>query len=136
MTQYDAIALEYQRISAAVPLRDAEWHSLRQRLGGDLAVLSVLDLACGDGMGTRLLRRWGAARVVGADIWAQMIALARQREEAEPLGIEYHVADAATLGGIGPFDRVSAAYLLHYAESREQLLGIMRTVHENVAQRL
>jgi toxoflavin synthase len=131
VTQYDTIALDYQRISAAVPLRDAEWYSLRQRLG-DLTGCSVLDLACGDGMGTRLLKRWGADRVVGADISPQMIALARQREDAEPMGIEYRVADAATLGRIGAFDRVSAAYLLHYAESREQLLGMMRTVHDNL----
>jgi SAM-dependent methyltransferase len=131
VTQYDSIALDYQRISAAVPLRDAEWYSLHQRLG-DLKGLSVLDLACGDGMGTRLLKRWGAARVVGVDISAQMIALARQREDAEPMGIEYRVADAATLGKIGSFDRVSAAYLLHYAESRERLLQMMRTVYDNL----
>jgi ubiquinone/menaquinone biosynthesis C-methylase UbiE len=129
--QYDTIAIDYQKISAAVPLRDAEWYSLHQRLG-DLTGLSVLDLACGDGMGTRLLKRWGAARVVGVDISAQMIALARQREDAEPMGIEYRVADAATLGKIGSFDRVSAAYLLHYAESREQLLQMMRTVYDNL----
>ena len=67
MTQYDAIALDYQKMSAAVPLRDAEWYSLRVRLG-DLTGLAVLDLACGDGMGTRLLKRWGADRVVGVDI--------------------------------------------------------------------
>ena len=132
MTQYDTIALDYQRISAAVPLRDAEWHSLRERLG-DLTGVSVLDLACGDGMGTRLIRRWGAARVVGVDISAQMIALAQHREDAEPMGIEYRVADAATLGGIGPFDRVAAAYLLHYADSREQLLQMARTVYDNLA---
>lgn len=131
MEQYDTIALDYQKISAAVPLRDAEWHSLHVRLG-DLAGLSVLDLACGDGMGTRLLRRWGAARVVGADVSSQMIGLARQQEDAQPLGIEYRVADAATLGGIGPFDRVNAAYLLHYASSREQLLGMARTIHDNL----
>lgn len=131
MTQYDTIALDYQRISAAVPLRDAEWHSLRQRLG-NLADCSVLDLACGDGMGTRLIKAWGAGRVVGVDISAQMIALAQQREDAEPMGIEYRVADAATLGGIGPFDRVAAAYLLHYAESREQLVQMARTVYENL----
>jgi SAM-dependent methyltransferase len=94
VAQYDTIALVYQRISAAVPLRDAEWYSLHQRLG-DLTGLSVLDLACGDGMGTRLLKRWGAARVVGVDISAQMIALARQREDAEPLGIEYRVGGGA-----------------------------------------
>jgi toxoflavin synthase len=131
VTQYDTIALDYQRISAAVPLRDAEWYSLHQRLG-DLTGLSVLDMACGDGMGTRLLKRWGAARVVGVDISAQMIALAQQREDAEPMGIEYRVADAAALGKIGSFDRVSAAYLLHYAESREQLLQMMGTVYDNL----
>jgi SAM-dependent methyltransferase len=114
-----------------VPLRDAEWYSLQQRLG-DLRGCSVLDLACGDGMGTRLIRRWGAERVVGVDISPQMIALARQREDAEPMGIEYRVADAATLGGIGPFDRVAAAYLLHYAESRQQLLQMARTVYDNL----
>jgi SAM-dependent methyltransferase len=129
--QYDTIALDYQRISSAVPLRDAEWHSLQQRLG-DLTGCSVLDLACGDGMGTRLIKRWGAERVVGIDISPQMIALAQQREDAEPMGIEYRVADAATLGGIGPFDRVAAAYLLHYAESREQLLQMARTVYDNL----
>ncbi|HEX2187969.1 MAG TPA: class I SAM-dependent methyltransferase [Longimicrobiaceae bacterium] len=131
MAQYDTIALDYQKISAAVPLRDAEWYSLRLRLG-DLAGLSVLDLACGDGMGTRLLKRWGAARVVGVDVSPQMIALARQQEDALPLGIEYRVADAATLGGIGPFDRVNAAYLLHYAANREQLLQMARTIHDNL----
>lgn len=131
MTQYDTIALDYQRISATVPLRQLEWHSLHQRLG-DLAGCSVLDLACGDGMGTRLFKAWGADRVVGVDISTQMIALAQQREEAEPMGIEYRIADAATLGGIGPFDRVAAAYLLHYAESREQLLQIARTVYDSL----
>jgi hypothetical protein len=28
MAQYDSIAFDYQRISAAVPLRDAEWCSM------------------------------------------------------------------------------------------------------------
>ena len=131
MSQYDSIALDYQKISAAVPLRDAEWHSLRARLG-DLTGLSVLDLACGDGMGTRLFRRWGAERVVGVDVSQQMIALAQQREDAEPIGIEYRVADAATLGKIGEFDRVCAAYLLHYAENRDQLRQMVRTAYDNL----
>lgn len=131
MTQYDTIALDYQKISAAVPLRDAEWYSLRHWLG-DLTGASVLDLACGDGMGTRLLKRWGADRVVGADISPQMIALARQQEDAQPMGIEYRVADATTLGRIGEFDRVTAAYLLHYAENREQLRQMVQTAYDNL----
>jgi ubiquinone/menaquinone biosynthesis C-methylase UbiE len=131
VAQYDTIALDYQRISAAVPLRDAEWYSLRSRLG-ELTGLSVLDLACGDGMGTRLLRQWGATRVEGVDISPQMIALAQRREDAEPIGISYRVADAATLGKIGEYDRVCAAYLLHYAENREQLRQMARTAYDNL----
>ncbi len=131
MEQYDTIARDYQEIAAGVPLREPEWYSLHLRLG-DLAGLSVLDLACGDGMGTRLLKRWGAARVVGVDVSEQMIGLARGQEQAQPLGIEYRVADAATLGTIGEFDRVTASYFLHYARTREELLRMVRTVYDNL----
>lgn len=131
MAQYDNIALDYQEIADAVPLREPEWYSLCLRLG-DLTGLSVLDLACGSGMCSRRLKQWGAARVVGVDISAQMIRLAQQQEHAQPLGIEYHVADAARLGKIGEFDRVTAAHFLHYAQSREQLLNMVQTIYDNL----
>ena len=131
MEQYDSIALDYQEIADAMPLREPEWYSLRLRLG-DLTGLSVLDLACGDGMCSRRLKQWGAARVVGVDISAQMIRLAQQQEHAQPLGIEYHVDDAAGLGKIGEFDRVTASCFLHYAQSREQLLHMVQTVYDNL----
>jgi toxoflavin synthase len=131
MAQYDPIARAYQEIAAAVPLREPEWYSLRLRLG-DLTGLSILDLACGDGMGSRLLKQWGAAHVVGVDISPQMISLAQQQEDAQPQGIEYHVADAAQLGTIGAFDRVTASYFLHYAQNREQLLHMVQTVYDNL----
>jgi SAM-dependent methyltransferase len=131
MAQYDTIALDYQELSAAVPLRGLEWYSLRLRLG-DLTGLSVLDLGCGEGMGTRLLKKWGAAHVVGIDISAEMIRLAQQNEDTQPLGIEYRVADAATLGKIGSFDRVAASYLLHYAQNREHLLHMVQTAYDNL----
>ena len=70
--------------------------------------------------------------MVGVDISPQMIALAQQREDAEPVGIEYRVADAATLGKIDEFDRVCAAYLLHYAENRDQLRQMAQTVYDNL----
>jgi ubiquinone/menaquinone biosynthesis C-methylase UbiE len=61
-----------------------------------------------------------------------MIALAQRREDSEPMGIEYRVADATRLGRIGEFDRVCAAYLLHYAESRDQLRQMARTAYDNL----
>jgi SAM-dependent methyltransferase len=83
-------------------------------------------------MGTRLLKRWGAAGVVGVDISPQMIGLAQQQEDAEPMGLEYRVADATTLGKIGEFDRVCAAYLLHYAQNRHQLRQMAQTAYDNL----
>jgi 2-polyprenyl-3-methyl-5-hydroxy-6-metoxy-1,4-benzoquinol methylase len=131
MTQYDAIARDYQEITATVRLRAPEWYSLHIRLG-DLTGLSVLDIACGEGMSSRRIKQWGAARVMGVDISAQMIGLAQQQERAQPLGIEYQVADAARLGKVGEFDRVTASYFLHYAQNREQLLGMAQTVYDNL----
>jgi len=61
-----------------------------------------------------------------------MIRLAHQEEQAEPLGITYQVGDAVTLPQLGPFDLVTAVYLLNYATSREQLRGMFRSASENL----
>lgn len=66
------------------------------RLLGSVAGLRVLDLACGNGYFARLLARQGA-RVTGVDASAPIVARAAEREGQEPLGIAYHVADAACL---------------------------------------
>ncbi len=63
---------------------------------GSVAGQRVLDLACGNGYIGRRLARAGA-RVVGVDACAPLIERARAREAGDPLGISYHVADAARL---------------------------------------
>jgi 2-polyprenyl-3-methyl-5-hydroxy-6-metoxy-1,4-benzoquinol methylase len=74
---------------------------------GDLRGQRVLDLACGNGYLARRLARAGAI-VTGVDAAEAIIRHARRREAAEPLGITYHVADAAKLEGLadGSFDVV------------------------------
>jgi SAM-dependent methyltransferase len=54
----------------------------------------VLDVACGHGRAARGLARRGAT-VVGVDVSAKLIAMARAREAADPRGIVYHAADVA-----------------------------------------
>jgi SAM-dependent methyltransferase len=95
---------------------------------GDLRGLDVLDLACGEGHYTRRLKQHGAARVVGVDLSERMIALARAEETRRTLGIEYVNEDASTFTPGRPFDLVVAAYLLNYARSEEQLLGMCQAV--------
>jgi 2-polyprenyl-3-methyl-5-hydroxy-6-metoxy-1,4-benzoquinol methylase len=88
---------ELYRKAKAQPWRSRiESHSFMKRIG-DLAGKDVLDVACGEGHYTRKLRQAGAARVVGVDVSARMIELARAQEGAEPLGVEYRVEDARAI---------------------------------------
>ena len=78
------------------------WHrtlidpALLARVGEPPAGCAMLDLGCGNGYLARRFARRGA-RVTGVDAAGALIAAARRREEAEPLGIVYHEADAAHL---------------------------------------
>jgi ubiquinone/menaquinone biosynthesis C-methylase UbiE len=60
----------------------------------------VLDLACGHGRVAREVARLGAA-VIGVDLSAALLDKARGQEDAEPLGIRYVHADAATVPELG-----------------------------------
>ena len=121
--QYDTIAEQYARTKHS-PLRT--WVELPSFMGlaGDVRGLRVLDLACGDGFYTRLLKAAGAAEVVGVDISPAMIALASQHEAAAQAGARYVCADVAHLPALGQFDLVTAAYLLHYAPDRDALFAM------------
>lgn len=130
-TNYDQIAREY-REAKHQPWR---WHIEHFTLFGaigDLKGKDVLDLACGEGFYTRYIKRDGAARVVGVDLSAGMIDLARQEEAKNPLGIDYLVQDARRVELGRPFDLVVAAYLLNYASSKEELLEMCQAVARNL----
>lgn len=126
-TNYDQIAHEYQRAKHQPWRWHIEHYTLFQIIG-DLHGKDVLDLACGEGFYTRYVKRDGAARVVGVDLSAGMIDLARQEEAKQPLGIEYQVGDARKVQFDQPFDLVVAAYLLNYASTREELLEMCQAV--------
>lgn len=126
-TNYDMIAAEYKR-SKLQPWRLHVEHYTLFELVDDLAGKSVLDLACGEGFHTRFLKQKGAGRVVGVDISAGMIDLARQEETRQSLGIDYIVQDVRQLELHESFDLVFAAYLLNYAASGEELLAMCQAI--------
>ena len=128
MAQYDAIAAAYQD-SKQLPFRKhIERHTLFEALG-DLRGLRVLDLACGEGFYTRLLKLAGAAEVTGVDISEEMVRLAERQERENPLGCRYVASDAADYQPAGPVDLVVAVYLLHYAGSADKLLRFLEVCH-------
>lgn len=119
-TNYDPIAELYQRSKQQPWRTHIECFTLMELLG-DLRGMIVLDVACGEGFYTRMIRRGGAARVIGVDLSQGMIDLARRQESQHQLGIEYMVADARELPDTGQFDLAVTAYLLNYARTEDEL---------------
>ncbi len=76
----------------------------------------VLDLGCGEGYCTRLLRQRGAASVHGIDLSEEMISSARSQERAAPLGVSYGVGCATEIGQVpgAAHDLVTAVFLFNY----------------------
>jgi SAM-dependent methyltransferase len=127
--EYDAIAEEY-RESKLLPFRvQVEQPTLRALLG-DVRGRSVLDLACGEGIYSRMVRQLGAARVHGIDLSPEMVRLAEQTEAQAPIGCTYAVGDAtaAPPSGAERFDLVMGVYLLNYARSADELRAMARTI--------
>jgi 2-polyprenyl-3-methyl-5-hydroxy-6-metoxy-1,4-benzoquinol methylase len=103
------------------------------RACGDVKGLRVLDLGCGQGYFSRLLVRAGA-KVCAVDISEQQIANAMKHEQAEPLGIEYRVSDAAAVADVWPagsFDLVTACMSLNDMPDPGAALRAARHVLKN-----
>ena len=129
MEEYDAIAEEY-RDSKQLPYREhVERHSLFQ-LVGDVRGKAILDVACGEGFYTRLLKKAGASEVTGVDISGAMIRLAEDEERRHPIGCKYVQVDVAAFEPSGPVDLVVAMYMLHYARTGEQLSRFCQVCHD------
>lgn len=132
-TQYDDIGQSYERLKRQMPLARFAERATVEALVSGCAGRTVLDLACGTGWYSRLLRDLGAAEVTGVDISAEMVAAAERAEEREPLGVRYRCADARSLGAVGRFDLVTAVWLLCYSRDRADLTAMARTAYDNLA---
>lgn len=128
---YDAIAEQYKRAKLIPWRHHVEQYSLLTLLG-DVSGKSVLDLACGEGHYTRIVKALGAAHAIGVDLSAKMIELAEASEKDRPLGARYETGDARAAQFPEPFDVVIAAYLLNYARTAEELLAMYQAIARNL----
>lgn len=130
-TDYNQISIEYQ-LSKLQPWRKHVEAYTFFTLLGDVSNRSVLDLACGDGFYTRQLKLRGATKVVGVDVSEKMVELAEKAEEKNPLGIDYIVQDVIGLRLGQTFDLISAAYLLNYAKTFEELVAFAKAISRHL----
>ncbi|HXW38726.1 MAG TPA: class I SAM-dependent methyltransferase, partial [Acidimicrobiales bacterium] len=94
---------------------------------GDVVGARVLDVACGQGRMARYLASRGAG-VVGVDVSAQMLAIARAKGSA---GIEYlhgDIADPATWWDGAPFDGCSCELALMDIDDLDGAFATVATV--------
>lgn len=130
--QYDSIGAAYVNWKETPIPKYSEVPTLRRLLKGRIEGRDLLDLACGTGFYARLFRQWGAARIVGVDISAAMIAEAQAIEDRQRAGLTYLRADVASLPRLGAFDLAAAMYLLHYAETAEVMRAKCRAIAANL----
>jgi SAM-dependent methyltransferase len=120
---------EYSRLKRSVEgLAGApEWPALRAMLP-PMRGLNVVDLGCGFGWFCRWAREQGAARVLGLDVSANM--LARAREMTPGAAIAYECADLETLDlPAAEFDLAFSSLTLHYIDNLGRLFaGIHRAL--------
>ncbi|MFJ8282406.1 class I SAM-dependent methyltransferase [Streptomyces griseoviridis] len=125
MTQFDELGDVYEEFSRHPFRRELEFPSVLDLLG-DVSDLRVLDLGCGSGVYGRALARHGAGQVVGLDESDGMIGYARARESAAPLGVSY-LAGSLPAELAGTFDLVLGVYVLPYATTYDELVGLCGT---------
>jgi ubiquinone/menaquinone biosynthesis C-methylase UbiE len=126
-TNYDPIAEQYKRSKQQPWRTHIEAFSLMHLIGAPTG-LSVLDMACGEGFYTRMLKQRGAAHVTGIDFSEGMIELARQQETQFKHGIQYVVGDARSYVPTEKYDLVIAAYLLNYSQTRDELQSMCDSI--------
>jgi 2-polyprenyl-3-methyl-5-hydroxy-6-metoxy-1,4-benzoquinol methylase len=112
-SSYDEIAEWYDTWVGDHSMSDDPYFRAVEALIGDVAGQRICDLACGQGRVARHLAAQGAT-VVGIDLSAKLLAIARRHEKAAPQGIEYIHADVQRLDGaaLDPFDGVVCSMAL------------------------
>jgi len=137
-TKYDNnIADMYGKVKSNLHISEIYRHTLMDTVMGDCAGDRILDVGCGIGDYTRLLKmEKQAGDIVGIDMSQSMVDKAQQSEHQSPLGISYICGDARDLSNSqryghlhGRFDLAVGSYVLLHATDHEELVAMLRGVY-------
>ncbi|WP_196890157.1 class I SAM-dependent methyltransferase [Aureivirga sp. CE67] len=128
---YDEIANEYKESKELSFRKVVEKYSINLMLG-NIEGKDILDLACGEGIYSRMMKNEGAKSVFGVDISHEMIELAKKAEKENPIGCSYEVNDVFDFKPKKEFDIVTGFYLLNYAQTREDLKKMCQVLFNSI----
>jgi ubiquinone/menaquinone biosynthesis C-methylase UbiE len=124
-----------EKLAMNNPIRAAiqRWYEapLLERLGGRVAGLEVLEIGCGQGVGTeQILNRFGARRVHAVDLDEGMVARARRRlSRIPPERVRVEIADVTALPFPDrAFDAVFDFAILHHVPDWQAGIAEVRRV--------
>jgi len=89
----------------------------------------VLDIACGDGYGSWLLKEWGASSVLGLDASEEAVFAARREYSRD--GVDFRVAEAGDAVSALPaasFDLIACFETFEYVDDPERFLARLRSL--------
>lgn len=89
----------------------------------------VLDIACGEGYGSWLLKEWGASSVLGVDVSEEAVGAAQRQFARE--GVQYLVADACHAAEQlppGSFDVIASFETIEHVRDPERFLAGLRSL--------
>jgi toxoflavin synthase len=121
MTDWDKIDV-YGQFIRSDPFRNGLHYPAVLAELGDPNRMCILDVGCNEGLFPRLLAAQGAS-VVGYDAAPERIVEAKQQEQVQRLGIQYHVATPRTFSSAQTFDAAVSVMVLNYAPSVEELVA-------------
>ncbi|CAG8836358.1 34187_t:CDS:2, partial [Racocetra persica] len=135
VSQFDVIAEKYHEVKNDSNMHTAlHMYTMVSLLPYEsLKGKTVLDLACGSGVYSRIAAELGAENVIGVDISSVMINIGKQIEEKTGGSkIQYIVKDVVDIGKLGEFDVVWASFLLSYAKNIDNLKQMIQVVYNNL----
>lgn len=125
---YDQHATRWQRREPS-SLSDFTGRPPVFELCGDVAGLDIIDLGCGEGYCTRELAGRGAKSIVGVELSAEMVEIAKAQEAELGQGIVYRQGDVTALEDAdAAYDLAVGVFVYNYVDT-EQMRASFREVH-------
>mgnify|MGYP006290405305 CR=1 FL=1 len=119
MTQYDKIVKGYEEATKR-PLREYAYKpTIEHYLGSNVKGKKVLDLACGEGISTRIIKDLGAKEVVGIDESEEQIKKAKLKDPNSNYLVGNVIND--DFSDLGKFDIITSMLFNTYIPTEKDL---------------